>query len=468
MISWLKRNWISEGGYRDLLKLALPLILSTSSWTIQQVVDRIFLAWYSPSAVAAALPAGILNTMLLSLATGTASYVGTFVAQYAGSGQSTKIGPVVWQGVYFSLIAGFLMLFFLPLSAPGFRLAGHPPEVQSMETVYFRTLLYGAFPAAASSALAGFFSGRGKTWAVMGVTAAATAVNIILDYTLIFGKWGFAVLGIYGAALATVISQILSFALYWMLLAKPAYQKRFHTFSGWRFDPKLFRRFVRFGFPSGLHFSLDSIGFALFILMVGQYGTVPLAATNIAFNINNFAFMPMIGFGMATSIFVGQKLGENRPQTAQRGAWSAFHLTFFYMMAVAGLYVLVPGWFLLPYAYKADPGRFPPIATLSKFLLRFVAAYSLFDTMNIVFASAIKGAGDTRFVMWMSVALSWLILIVPTYVASSVLHLSLTVLWTIVTVYISAVGLVFWFRFRSGHWKTMRVIAEISAEIHAL
>ena len=95
---------MAEGGYRQILLIAFPLILSTGSWSLQHFVDRMFLAWYSPAALAASTPAGILNYTLMSLFIGTAGYVSTFVAQYIGAGRDERIGPTVWQGLY--VVAG--------------------------------------------------------------------------------------------------------------------------------------------------------------------------------------------------------------------------------------------------------------------------------------------------------------------------------------------------------------------------
>jgi len=89
------------GGYGDILRLAFPLILSHGSWTIQQIVDRIFLTWYSPEAVAAAMPAGMMNWTIVSLFTGTAGYISAFTAQYHGAKWDGKIGPLVWQVLFF-------------------------------------------------------------------------------------------------------------------------------------------------------------------------------------------------------------------------------------------------------------------------------------------------------------------------------------------------------------------------------
>jgi MATE family multidrug resistance protein len=458
MMEPLRNRRSGTGGYGEILRLAFPLILSHGSWTIQQIVDRIFLTWVSPEAVAAAMPAGMMNWTIVSLFTGTAGYISSFTAQYHGAKREGKIGPIVWQGLYFSLFAGVCVLPLLPLSTAVFGLFGHPSTVMALERKYFNVLLFGVFPAAASAALAGYYSGLGRTWTVLGVTFAATMTNVVLDYTMIFGKWGFPAMGIGGAAAATVISQVVSTAVYLSLCLHPSGRDRCNFRSGWRLKPALLWRLLRFGFPNGLHYSLESSGFTLFLIIVGRFGTSALAATNIAFNINHFAFMPMIGFGAAASIIVGRRLGEDRPDLAERAVWSVFKMTFAYMAAVAAAYVLLPDPFIAPYAARSDPARFAPVAALVKNLLKFVAFYSLFDTANIVFSAAVKGAGDTRFVMWTSLLLSWGLMVVPSVVGSQLRLVSLYALWAFATVYISALGLAFTARFMGGKWKRMRVI----------
>ena len=120
-------RWTSTGGYREVLVIAVPLILSTSAWSVQHFVDRMFLSWYSPETLAASMPAGILFFSLMSLFIGTASYVSTFVAQYFGAEQYQRIGPALWQGVYISLLGGLLLLCLIPFAQPIFGLVGHDP-----------------------------------------------------------------------------------------------------------------------------------------------------------------------------------------------------------------------------------------------------------------------------------------------------------------------------------------------------
>jgi MATE family multidrug resistance protein len=447
-----------EAGYKHVFAVAIPLIFSTGSWALQHFIDRMFLNWYSKEAVAASMPSGILNFTLASLFIGTAGYVSTFVAQYFGSGRNRMIGPVVWQGIYISVISGIVIMLFIPYSDEIFTLIGHTSKVRELESAYFRILCMGAIPLVASSALSGFFSGLGKTWIVMVANFAATLENIVMDYLLIFGKLGFAEMGIEGAAIATVLSSCVSFAIYAAIVIFPAYNAEFNILGGWRFSPRIFWRLLRFGLPNGVQFFLDVAGFTLFVMFIGRLGTDSLAATNIAFNINTVAFMPMIGLGIAVSVMVGQYLGKNDTRLAVRAVYSGLHIAILYLGIIALLYAFAPDIFIAPYAARANPADFNSIGELTRVLLKFVALYCIFDGMNIIFSSAIKGAGDTRFVMIVIVISSIGVLIVPSYFVLFVFDLGILASWVVATGYVIVLGLVFMFRFLDGKWKNMRVI----------
>ena len=458
MLRRIKTRWAEEDGYRDILRIAVPLILSTGSLTLLHFVDRMFLAWHSPEAIAAAMPAGIINFTLMALFFGTSAYVSTFTAQYVGANMRHRIGPAVWQGLYFALLAGLMVLPLYPSAEAIFRFIGHNADVMTLEIDYFQILLFGGFAVTASSALSGFFGGLGRTKVVMWVSFAMTLINIVLDYGLIFGKLGLPRMGIQGAALATVIAEYCQMVIYLILAFGPWQDKRMGLAAGWRPDGELFKRLLRYGLPSGLHMMLETTGFTMIILIMGQYGTQALAASNIAFNINHLAFMPIIGLSMGVSILVGNCLGQDRAERAQRLTWSAFHMALLFLGAIGLAYVLAPHWFLAPYAAKAEASQFPVIAQLAKKLLRFVALYVIFDGMNIIFAGAIKGAGDTRYVMTASVLLSWMIMALPSWAAFRYFNWPLESVWAFLTAYIILLGLVFFLRFQGGRWKSMRVI----------
>ena len=451
-----KAWWDRPAGGRDVVQMALPLVVSTSLTTVMYFTDRMFLLWHSNAAMAASLPAGILHFTLLCFPLGLVSYVSTFVAQYYGAGRRSRIGLVSWQGIWISLAAAPLFLATIPLAPLVFGLAGHEPAIAQLETAYYRVLTFGAGAALLGAAQSAFFTGIGATRVVMIVDGAAALANIALDYAWIFGRWGFPAWGIVGAGVATVVSQWLAVGLYTMIVL----DRRFRPFAlreGCRYDGQLLRRLFRFGSPAGLQMFLEMVAFSVFLLILGRLGEDALAATNLAFNINTLAFMPMLGVGIAVSAMVGQQLGRDRPDLAARAAWTAFWMALGYMGSIAVAYVAVPDLFLLGHAWGTDPWRFAVIRKTTVVLLRFVAAYCLFDAMSVVFASAIKGAGDTRFVL-VTAAIMAPLPVLASWLGIRYLDWHLLACWTAITVWISAVGIVYLARFLQGRWRQMRVI----------
>lgn len=228
--------------------------------------------------------------------------------------------------------------------------------------------------------------------------------------------------------------------------------------AGWGFEPALFTRLVRFGLPNGMQFFLDMIGFSIFVLFMGRLGAEPLAAISIAMSISTLAFLPMIGVGIAISVLVGQSLGRDRVDLAERSVYSGAHIALIYMATAATLFVLVPDIFLRLFAAQGDAERFTDIRPIAIVALRFVAVFSLFDTLNIVFSSALKGAGDTRYIMFVALIVTSVALVLPSYVALVLFGTGILAGWNILTVYIIILGFAFYYRYRGGKWKSMRVI----------
>ena len=474
----MKKMWDGQGGCRDVLRLAFPLILSTSSSTIQMFVDRMFLMWHSSEAMSAAMPAGITSFIFVSFFMGTAGYVNTFVAQYTGAGRDSRVGPAVWQGIYFSLFAGVLAVFLIPCAKSIFGWFGHDPVVQQYEVIYFRIMCMGIAPCLIATTVSCFFTGRGKTWVIFYVNVTATIVNIILDYCLIFdhiGPAGWQIagggMGIAGAAYATVIANCVSAVGFSILFFGRKNRRKFATLSGAKLDFGLFGRLMRFGLPNGVQFMLDIMAFALFVNIVGGIDKISLAATTITFQLNMLAFLPMIGFGIALTTLVGQSLGKNKPEIAKRSTWSAFYMTFTYMSLIAVGFWFLPDMFLYPFeagVRTENIEEFMAIKSIAKTLLCFVSFYCLFDAGNIIFSATLKGAGDTRFVMLLSVCLSWTTMVMPTYLAiknqwgpCGGLYLA----WGFTTGYVCILAAAFFIRFMHGKWKSMRVIEPIPTTV---
>jgi MATE family multidrug resistance protein len=444
---------------REVLMLALPLMVSTLSWTVMHFTDRVFLLWYSADAVAAALPAGALQFAVMCFPLGVASYVNAFVSQYYGAGRNNRIGLIVWQGVWIGLITVPVAAATIPLASAMFHGVGHPAQVADYEVEFYRTICWGSGAMVIAEALSTFFTGRGGVRTVMVVDTSAAILNVVLDYALIFGNLGLPALGVTGAALATVAALWWKALVYFALFLRHRYRDEFGTLTGCRFDKALFLRLLRFGSPSGVQLVCEVGAFTLFLLVVGRLGALELAATSLAFNVNSLAFMPVYGIGIATTTLVGQRIGQGRPRLAARGAWTAFALASCYMAAISAIYIFTPDLLLMAHGSKIDPAEFESLRALTIVLLRFVAFYCMFDAMVIIFSSAIKGAGDTRFVLITTLCMSPLP-VLATVIGVQYFGLGLYWSWTAITAWLCTLGVIYLIRFQQGRWRTMRVIEK--------
>jgi MATE family multidrug resistance protein len=460
----LHEQWNSPGGGRELLALAWPLIVSNSFFTLQIALDRALLSRHAAETVGAAMPAVLLFWTPFALLQFTANYVSVFVSQYVGAGRPHRVGPAVGQSLYFSVVAGLLFVAIVaPLAGPVVALAGHTAALQGEEAIYLRCLAFAAPPMLLTSAASSFFTGRGDSRTVLVINAVGFVVNGAFGIALIGGNFGFPAWGIAGAGWATVIGSWAAAGLAVGLMLRPRYRKEFATDRVWRFESELFVRLLKFGLPNGLMVALDGLAFLLFTILVGRMGPVALAATSLTFTLNAVSFLPAMGVAQAVEVLVGRRLGEDRPEVSQQTTLTGLWIVCGYMLLSAAVFVGLPGLLLWPFANAADPD-WPAVAADVTILLRFVALYSVFDSVNLVVSFALRGAGDTRFVAVAAFALAWPTMLLPTW-AVTWLGGGVTAAWAFATLYVCLLAVLFIGRFVQGKWKTMRVIEGVPVAV---
>jgi MATE family multidrug resistance protein len=241
------------------------------------------------------------------------------------------------------------------------------------------------------------------------------------------------------------------------LLLRRRYRDQFATASGWRPERELFGRLMRYGGPAGAQVFLDILVWNAFVQLVGQLGTAAVGATTLTVRLNMIAFLPMMGMGQAVCILVGQRLGGDRPDLAEKSAYTGLKWVFGYMCSLAAIYLTLPGPLVSVFEGGRDPEEFAAVAAIVPRLLVCVAVYSVVDAVNVTFAFALRGAGDTHFVTAATFFLAWPILVLPTYLlvrAGGSVYWA----WWFATAFIFAAAGCFYLRFRAGKWKSMRVI----------
>lgn len=470
--------WSRPAGGREVLAVALPLVVSSLSWTVMTFIDRIFLKWESGEAMSAAFAASTAWFAAMCFPLGLTMYTSTFVSQYYGAERFERIGRAVWQGVWLAVACCPILLVAIPVAPHLFAAADHSAAVQDMEISYFQILCFGGPALWIAQALSAFYSGRGKTSVVMGVDAVGAGANVLLDWLMIFGHWGLPAMGIEGAGWATVIAMWLKVAIYLVLVLRRTHRQTFGTLSGLRPHGELLRRMIRYGVPSGLQMQLDIVGFTMFVMMIGRLGLVESEASSMAFSISMLAFTPVWGLSLATSILVGQHLGEERADLAARSTWTLLAMAIAYMVAISSMYLFVPGWFLGVFFLHADvalgesgldamnAATQQEVYALATRLLQFVAAFNLLDAVGLVFVGALKGAGDTRFVLKVSVVLGTS-LAVLSWLAVEKWALDIHGCWVLITAWVWVMGMSFLWRFLGGRWRSMRVIEPPAPDLPA-
>ena len=421
-------------------------------------VDRMFLLWESTEAMAAAMPTGVFLFALICFPMGVAGYATTFVAQYEGAGTPEKTGRVVWQAFLLGLLFIPVFLGSIFLAPLLFAWAGHEPAVQQLENQYYRVMALGAGGMVCSVGLSTFFTGRGMTRVVMRVDILACVMNVLLDYCWIFGYAGFPAWGITGAGLATTVCQWSRVAVYLWLLSRRQDDERYGISSGRKWDSALMQRLLRFGAPEGLRMFFEVTAVSLFLILVGRLGTDAMTATTLAFNVNSVAFVPLIGMSTAVSVLVGQQLGKDQVAMARRATRSALSFALLYSGVMGILYLATPDLLMAGHAAGADPEDFGRLRDITVVLLRFVAAFCLCDAIMMVYVGALKGAGDTYFVLLTTMVTSPLLVIVVGC-GMFLLDWGLIGCWGALTGWLFLVSLIYAARYHTGAWESMRVFA---------
>jgi multidrug resistance protein, MATE family len=452
------------GAMLEVLRVALPLMISTGTFSLVLFADRTLLLWYQDgSQMSAAMAAGNLYWTLVCMPIGIASMTGAIVAQYVGSGKESHVGRFLWQAVWFALAVTPIFVL-LAWAAPWmFRVSGQPEALIAAEATYLRILMIGAVGSVIETGLSGFFSGTQRTRIIMWASVATGVINVILDVWFIFGGLGVPALGIVGAGWASVIAFWIKTLIYALILLGPMFNDRYRIRSGMVWDAKLLYKLLFFGIPAGLQYVTEAGIFTLIVLQIGQLGDIPLRATTMAINFNMVAFIPLIGVSIAASVLVGHHLTSTGVAGAIVATRSALAIAIGYSFLWASLYLLAPDLLLSFYRLgQSDPDTLEAIA-LARTLLRFVAVYVFFDSAQLILTGALRGAGDTWFVLVAAIgasAVAILFGVLGVDIATEVYQVStLHWWWAVITIWVWLLAVVMIARYRAGRWQTMRMVS---------
>lgn len=446
-----------KGNLRDALRIILPLVLAMGANAINQFADRIFLARFSDAAIQASLPGGILSWLFICLLVATAGYSGTFVAQYHGARSRRDAAAAYGQGLWLTLLCLPLVLVTIPLGHAIFNFCGHAPAVVTDEKAYYDILQIGGIFCILGAVLSGYFAGIGRTRIVGVATVLGNLSNIVLDWMFIFGHCGCGAWGIRGAGWATAIAAAVPCVILSATTLFDSGLRGRRTLVALRPRPALLKQIIRYGVPSGLHQFIDCATFAVFVMLTGRFDAMSFAVSNIAFAINHLSFAPLMGLNQGAQVLAGQFQGANDPEATIRATKSCILLALAYVALFAAVLILFPDQ--LMGLFRGDTSAFDPAAfnKLGHTLLWLLLSWAAFDATGLVLGGALKGAGDTKFVMWALSVVS-LGIWVPSLFLVMRFAPSVTALWLTMPFYCGTCATIALIRFARGAWRRHRLV----------
>jgi MATE family multidrug resistance protein len=446
---------------RELLRLSLPMVISQGAFAAMVFTDRLFMSFIDSAHIAAALGGGVASFVCFSLFMGLITYGNALVAQYYGTGDHAKCPLVMTQGVIIALGSAPLLFFLAYFGVQAFDMIGHDPAQVPLEQTYFQVLMAGSVLTLIKASLASYFSGIGRTRVVMVADLLGTALNIPLSWLLIFGKWGFPELGIAGAALGTIVATLFTIGVFLCFYLEKSHKREFGVAGSLRLHRGIMRRYLRLGMPSGLESFMNIATFNLFLLLFQSYGVVQGAAMAIVFNWDFLSFIPLIGLNIGVMSLIGRFVGAGNMERANQVISSGFIVAFGYSGLLAILFLVFRE--SLVDVFDTQEIIFSDVRVLASHMMIGLVTYMLADAAILISGGALRGAGDTRWIMITSTSVHCLMLIAQ-YFVIVVFGYGPRISWWIFVVMLIVLALLYLGRLFGGKWRQPERLARVMRE----
>jgi MATE family multidrug resistance protein len=431
--------------YKRNLALAFPIVLSQIGQVTVSLVDNMMVGHVGTVELAAAAFANSVFMIGMVFGMGITFGLTPLVGKAYGNNDLKK--TVVWlkNGIFSNLVAGIglalLMVgiyFLLPLM-------GQTTEVLNLAGPYYLLLCASYLPFVLFFTFKQFFEGLGNTKMAMQITLTANVVNVLVNYVFIFGKFGFPELGLNGAGIGTLVSRLIMPVLFSIYVVRHSRYRRYFMLA--HYQPLLKRNVIsilKIGLPIGLQLIVEVSAFGIGAVMMGWLGETPLAAHQVALGLATFSYMIALGVSQANTIRVSHQMGIKDYTSMRRAAYASTHLVLVFMSFTALLFILARNF--LPYLFTSDI----EVVKISAGLLIIAAIFQLFDGLQVIMLSTLRGMADVTIPMFVAFIAYLLVGIPVSYVFAFVLNAGPQGIWYGYLVGLGTAGILFYFRFRKN------------------
>jgi MATE family multidrug resistance protein len=434
----MQKNNIYGQSYKDLLKLAVPSMLTWMSTTLMMFVDRLFLSNYSLEALGAAVNAGTIAWGIVFGFQIFAEMSQVVIAQYRGAGKEDKLSYPVWQMLW---IVAFSGIFFIPMAVFGskaFFVAG------SLQSEYFMWFILFGPAFGLIGAGSAYFIGRGENHIITITAVVGNIMNLVLDYFMIFGVEGlFAPMGVKGAAIATGIGISVQGALLLILFLRRT------NYKVLPFDFEELKPCLRVGISPSISRSVEIIGWGMFFSIMAKAGDVHLIVTSVCHSLLPLFACMGIGLQKAVSTITGNWIGAGKMDQIPKLVQKASIVLSLYMAAVALLLYLFPDLLIQLFQNKKLDVELHELLRTG-FMLS--VAYLFFGGIRSIVTGVLSAAGDAWFIMILGILSIWLFLLAPVYYFVILNSKSVTFAQSLLLSYGAIGSLIYLTRYRYGKW----------------
>ncbi len=437
---------------RDVLNLATPAIAEQLLFTVVHMAALMIVGSLGANAIAAVGVSNQLHWLFQSAFWAFGAGTTTLVARFVGAAEPLLARQAVKQAVTFSLLLSLMVSLTGVAFTPTILLImGAEAEVMELATVYLRMAFFAIIFQSISLCLSAALRGSGDTRTPLKVGASGAIINVLLISLFVTGNWGMPGLGVAGAGMALMVSQMLVATIYLAIFLSGRSPLRIENPGRVHIDVEMVKRLLKVGVPAALEQLLMSFGMTMFTRLVITLGTVSYAAHQIAMNISSVAFMTGFGFSMAATALVGRSLGAQRPKLAEDYARTTSALGVKVMLLFGILFFFFGTPLVMLYSRESQ------IIAMGAYVLKFAAFTQPAMAFYSIIAGSLRGAGDTRYPLFITFIGMWTMRIGIAYFLVQSAGMGLAGVWIAVNADQWIRATLVYFRFRTGRWKTIAV-----------
>ncbi len=443
--------------YKRNLKVAIPVTLTQLGGGIVAIVDNVMVGHLGAYELGAVAFGNSIFFMVYMFTVGSVMGLTPLVGEAYVQDKHKKVGQYFQNALLFTLILGALACLVLTICYPLMHYMGQDIRIVEIAQPYFITSIVSLIPFLLFCTCKQFLEGLGNTKMAMIITLTANIVNIIFNYLLIYGKFGFPQWGVLGAGIATLIARTLMFVMFVIAIRFNKEWWQYVKAFSWKFFSKstLFK-LAKTGMPIGSHFTMETCAFVLSSIMIGWLGVIDLAGNQITQNVSHLAFQIVVGISLATTIRVSHQKGLGDVHALRMAGKASVHLCLMANILTASLMIGLRNY--IPRIYTTDPEVINAAATL----LICAGLFQLSDGMQAVGAGILRGISDVS-TLTRSAFISYICINIPVgYLLAFTFGLGASGIWIGFIIGLSTAAILF----HTRCWSTIRKNEELWTTAH--